>query len=162
MAVAAPVGGGSRRIPEDCAPGCGAGTVTELFGIVVIDADITDVRKGEGDDLAHIGRICQDLLISGHRSVEADLPDGRPYGADPLTLKHRAIRQNEDTRASGQQGIAHRRAPSRGQGWSGPSVGARERQGRHIRLRPLLMAQAVAPVGPEVKKLRSISCSGPP
>jgi hypothetical protein len=43
--------------------------------VLVVGADIADMREGEGDDLPGIGRVGQDFLIAGHRGVEADLAD---------------------------------------------------------------------------------------
>ncbi len=45
--------------------------------VVAIGADIADMREGEGDDLAGIGGIGDDLLIAGHAGVEADLADAQ-------------------------------------------------------------------------------------
>ncbi len=42
--------------------------------------DITDMRKGEGNDLRRIRGIGQDLLVAGHRGVKADLADRRAAG----------------------------------------------------------------------------------
>ena len=43
--------------------------------VLVVDADIADVREGEGDDLPGVGGIGEDLLVAGHGGVEADLAD---------------------------------------------------------------------------------------
>ena len=53
------------------------------------------MREGEGDDLPGIGRIGQDLLIAGHRGVEADLADGDAGGARALAFDHGAVGKNE-------------------------------------------------------------------
>ena len=60
-----------------------------------VDPVIADQRIRHGDDLAAIGRIGQDFLITGHGGVEAGLPgcgDGR---SEPGSLKHPAIFQGE-------------------------------------------------------------------
>ena len=54
--------------------------------------------KGEGDDLAGIGRIGQDLLIAGHRRVEADLADGGAGRAEADARDHGAVGQHEARR----------------------------------------------------------------
>src|SRR5690606_34931412 len=46
--------------------------------VLRVGADVADVREGEGDDLRGIGRVGQDLLVAGHRGVEAHLADGAP------------------------------------------------------------------------------------
>ena len=45
------------------------------FDVVFVGADIADMREGEGDDLAGIGRVGEDFLIARHGGVEADLAD---------------------------------------------------------------------------------------
>src|SRR5262249_27172332 len=52
---------------------------------------LTPMREGEGDDLAGIGGVRKDLLISGHRGVEADLPDDSSESTETLAPEHRAI-----------------------------------------------------------------------
>src|SRR5258707_576114 len=65
------------------------------FDVVLVGADIADVRKSEGDDLPRIGRIGEDLLVAGHRRVEADLAHRMAGGTEAETFKHRAIREHE-------------------------------------------------------------------
>ena len=48
---------------------------TAMTGYQEIMTDPSDVREGEGDDLARIGGIGHDLLVAGHRGVEADFAD---------------------------------------------------------------------------------------
>ena len=60
-----------------------------------IGANVTHVREREGDDLACIGRVCQDFLVAGDRGVETDLADERAAGADAAAPHHRAVDQNE-------------------------------------------------------------------
>jgi hypothetical protein len=78
--------------------------------ILVIGADIADMRKGEGDDLPGIGRVGQDFLIAGDRGVEADFADRCPRRPDALPPEYRAIRQNQGRVAVGRS----RRGPGRG------------------------------------------------
>ncbi len=70
-----------RRMQHDAAR---AGRRREIDGldVLLVGADIADMRKGEGDDLPGIGRIGENLLIAGHRGVEADLADGMADGAE--------------------------------------------------------------------------------
>ena len=54
------------------------------------------MREGEGDELAGIGRIGQDLLIAGHCGVEADLAHGVAFGAEAEAFQHRSIGEHEE------------------------------------------------------------------
>ena len=84
---------GDRR-PEHAAAHA-AGRQAPQLHVFGIGADIADMREGEGDDLPGIRRVGQDLLIAGHRGIEADLADGDAGGARALALDHRAVGQNE-------------------------------------------------------------------
>jgi hypothetical protein len=46
---------------EDRADRAGASRRRQVLDVFVVGADIADVREGEGDDLAGIGRVGQDL-----------------------------------------------------------------------------------------------------
>ncbi len=74
--------------------------------ILAIGADIADMRKGEIDDLAGIGGIGQDLLIAGHRGIEADLAERRAVRADATSPPHAAVAEH-------QGGVAVGRPPCR-------------------------------------------------
>ena len=63
--------------------------------VLVVDADDSDMREGEGDDLGGVGRVGEDFLVAGHRRVEADLADRRAGRADPEALDHRAIGEHD-------------------------------------------------------------------
>jgi hypothetical protein len=52
------------------------------FHILVVRADVADVRKGESDDLTRIRGIRHHFLIAGHRSVETHLAHRRAFGTD--------------------------------------------------------------------------------
>ena len=54
------------------------------------------MREGEGDDLAEIGGICQELLITRQRRVEADFGLDLAGRADALALDHGAVGKNEE------------------------------------------------------------------
>ena len=54
--------------------------------------------KGEGDDLAGIGRVGQYLLIAGHGGVEADLANGAALGTKSPAFDDRAIVEDEQRR----------------------------------------------------------------
>src|SRR5690606_22992299 len=80
---------------EDRSHGAGTGCRGEILDVFVIGADIADMRKGEGDDLAGIGGIGEDFLVAGERRVETDLGDRRAGGACASALDHRPVGQNE-------------------------------------------------------------------
>ncbi|MGY3440263.1 hypothetical protein ACVW17_000264 [Bradyrhizobium sp. USDA 4473] len=64
--------------------------------VFLVGTDIADVREGEGDDLAGIRRIGEDLLIAGHRGVEADLADGVAFGAETEAFQHGTIGEHKE------------------------------------------------------------------
>ena len=66
------------------------------FDVLVVGADVADMREGEGDELPGIGGIGEDLLIAGHRGVEADFADGLAFGAEAKAFEHRAIGEHEE------------------------------------------------------------------
>ena len=66
--------------------------------ILLIGADIADVREGEGDDLPRVGGIGHHLLISGHGGVEAELADRLAFGAEAPAPDRPAIGENDDSR----------------------------------------------------------------
>ena len=64
--------------------------------ILVVGADIADMREGEGDELPGIGGIGEDLLITGHRGVETDFADRLAFRAEAEALQHGAIGKHEE------------------------------------------------------------------
>ena len=64
--------------------------------VFVVGADIADMREGEGDELPGIGGIGEDLLIAGHRGVEADLADGVAFRAEAKALQHGTVGKHEE------------------------------------------------------------------
>jgi hypothetical protein len=64
--------------------------------VLLIGADVADMREGEGDDLPRIGGIGQDLLIAGHRGVEADLANGFACRTEAETFEHGAVGQHQE------------------------------------------------------------------
>ena len=94
-----------RRMNDDAAHS-GARREIACLDILVIGTGISDVRKGEGDDLAGVGRIGEDFLITRHRGVETKFAHGGARGAEPKPLEHHAVRQNEE---GGRAGLAPKR-----------------------------------------------------
>src|SRR5262245_13258662 len=64
--------------------------------VLVVDADIADMREREGDDLPGIGRIGEDFLIPSHGGVEADLAHRVAGRAEARAFEYRAIGKDED------------------------------------------------------------------
>src|SRR5690606_20518149 len=77
---------------------------TLRLDIFQIGAGIADMGKGEGDDLAGIGRTGEDFLVARHRGVETDLADRCPFGPQTMTPEHRTIRQHHDARIARARG----------------------------------------------------------
>ena len=90
-----PMIGGGRDLGAGDQP---HGRRIDGFDVGAIGADIADMRKGEGDQLAGVGRVGQDFLIAGHRCVEANFADAGLGGADSTSPKHRAIGQDQGGR----------------------------------------------------------------
>ncbi len=65
------------------------------LGVLPVGADVADVGEGEGDDLAGVGGIGQDLLVAGHGGVEAHLAGGGAGGAQPVAGDDGAVRQHQ-------------------------------------------------------------------
>ena len=83
-----------RRMQHDAAR-TGRRREVDRLDIFVVGADISDVGKREGDDLPGIGGIGEDLLIAGHRCVEADLADGMAGVAEANAFEHGAVREHK-------------------------------------------------------------------
>ena len=62
-------------------------------------ADVADVRIGESDDLAGIGRVGENFLITGHRGVEHHFSGRVAIGTDGLAAEERAVRQRQHCRS---------------------------------------------------------------
>lgn len=60
-----------------------------------VGADVPDFGESEGDDLARIRRIGQDLLVSGHGGVEAYFSEGLAEGAEARHPEDRAVLQDQ-------------------------------------------------------------------
>ena len=64
--------------------------------VLLVGADIADMREREGDDLPGIGRIGEDFLVAGHRGVEADLADRVAGRAEPHAFQHGAVGEHQE------------------------------------------------------------------
>ena len=65
------------------------------FFIGGIGADIADVRVGQGDNLAGIGRVGQYLLVPRHGGIEHHFTGNTPFNTDRCTPKQAAIFQGQ-------------------------------------------------------------------
>jgi hypothetical protein len=64
--------------------------------VLVVDTDVADMRKGEGDELSGIGRIGEDLLITGHCGIEADFADRLALRPEAEAFQHGAVGKHEE------------------------------------------------------------------
>jgi hypothetical protein len=95
--------------------------------VLVIGADIADVREGEGDDLPRVARVGHHLLVAGHRGVEAQLADRLALGAEAPAPDRPAVGEHHDSRRA--LGLGRGRGSCVGQG------GKAFRQGKNRRCR---------------------------
>ena len=86
---------------EDAAPDARQCRQVRGFDILIIDTDVANVWKSKSDDLARIGGIGEDLLITSDRRIEANLTNGAAFGAKALASNHRSIGKNEARSRSG-------------------------------------------------------------
>ena len=80
---------------DDHAAHAGRSGHVHRLDVLLVHADIADVREGERHDLPRIGGVRQDLLVAGHRGIEADLAVADAWVAEAETLDHRAVRQHQ-------------------------------------------------------------------
>ena len=83
---------------NDHAARAGARRQIDRLDVFLIRADIADMGKSEGDDLAGVGGIGQDLLIAGHRRVEADFADRGAGRAEANPFEYDAVGHDQQRR----------------------------------------------------------------
>ncbi len=108
---------------QDAAGDAGTRRRVHRLDVFLVRADIADMREGEGDDLPGIGRVGQDLLVAGHRGVEADLARRLAFGADADALNDGAVVEDEE-------GGRLRFAPGRRRHLRSPPAAVSPRAGR--------------------------------
>ncbi len=108
-ALGPPVGRRCRSVAEDRPARSGLGAGAELLDVFDIDPHVADVGEGEGDDLAHVGGVGQDLLVAAHGGVEAHLADRIADRAHALALEDGPIREHQDAGGAGHEGLDHGR-----------------------------------------------------
>ena len=64
--------------------------------VVLIDPIVSDERIGHGDDLAAIGRICENLLITCHGGIKTNLASASSLGSKGFTFKITSVFQCEN------------------------------------------------------------------
>jgi hypothetical protein len=102
-----PVGRAGGQVAEDGAAGGGLGAPAELLDVFQVHPGVAHVREGEGDDLGHVGRVGQDLLVAGHGGVEADLAHRVPSRADADPLQDGPVRQGQDSGRARHERVGH-------------------------------------------------------
>ena len=83
----APVRGADRQIADDQA----SGKISPRLPVFIVATGIADVRIGQRDDLAAIGRVSQDFLVAGHGGVEHHLATRGGLGANGKTAEHGTV-----------------------------------------------------------------------
>ena len=61
----------------------------------LLDAVVSDHRRGEGDDLLGEARVGDDLLVAGHRGREHGLAEGEALRADRFAGKDGAVLERQ-------------------------------------------------------------------
>ena len=69
--------------------------------VLLVGADVADMREGEGDDLSGIGGIGEDFLVAGHGGVEADFAHRMAGGAEAKSFEHGAVGEHQQRRRHG-------------------------------------------------------------
>ena len=140
----APVARTVAEIPHDHPAAVGPGRLV----VGGIDPVVADLGVGEGDDLAGIGRVGDDLLVAGEHGVEHRFPGGHPalgLGADGLALEHGPVGQHQRGLGPvhGTAPAGHRRAsPSTTTGFT-PEDGVADLPGQ----RPAAVGRVAAAAG---------------
>ena len=65
------------------------------FNIFGITAGVADMRIGQCDNLAAIGRVTQDFLITGHRRIEDKLATTDTLSTNGMTAKNGSIGKHQ-------------------------------------------------------------------
>ena len=87
----APAAGHRRQLAGDHPTGVGPLS----FAVSRVDAGVTQFRIGEGDQLAGIAGVGDDLLITGHACVEHHFADDGPPCSEALAAQQGAIGQDQ-------------------------------------------------------------------
>ncbi len=104
---------GDVGLEHDAADAGESGHVHRL-DVFVVGADIADMGEGEGDDLAGIGGVGQDLLVAGHGGVEAHFAGSVADGTDAAALEAGPVRQDQKCGRGGLLPAGHGGSPGLG------------------------------------------------
>ena len=85
---------------QDHAARAGRRRQVHRLDVLVVGADIADMREREGDDLPGIGGVGEDFLVAGHGGVEADLADRMAGGAEAEAFEHGAVGEHQERRSA--------------------------------------------------------------
>ncbi len=121
--IGAPIGDDRAEFADDEPGGMGS----EGFHIDLVDAVIADLRIGHGDDLPAVGGVGEDLLITGHGSVEAHFTDGGGSGTKGFSVEDGAIGKGENGGSTHVVRAGNRRGRQRAN-WRGLWGGVRKGQ----------------------------------
>ena len=91
--LVAPVARAARDVAHDQAGGPAPASASSSWRGA---AGVADVRIGQRDELARVGRVGEDFLVAGHRGVEHHLADGQAGRADGNALEDGAVFEGED------------------------------------------------------------------
>jgi hypothetical protein len=68
------------------------------FDILLVGSDHSDMGECKSDDLAGVGRVGQNFLVSGHSGVETDFTDRGAGSADAEALDRQSVGEDEQSR----------------------------------------------------------------
>ncbi|MNT68039.1 hypothetical protein D3C72_2062350 [compost metagenome] len=85
------VAGNQWQVADDKALSMNSGG----FCVGIIGADIADMRISKSNDLAGVGRISEDFLITGHRRIEDHFPHCRTLCPDGPTVELGSVFENQ-------------------------------------------------------------------
>jgi hypothetical protein len=91
-------GAEARRLQRQLADDESGRVHARGFGVLVVDADVADMRVRQRDDLPAVARVGQDFLVTGQRGIENDLADAAAGGADRNAGEDRTVGEHEQGR----------------------------------------------------------------
>ena len=64
--------------------------------VLVVPTGVTNLRRRRDHDLAVVGGVGEDLLVSGHSGVEHDFTEGLPFCTEGDPVEDSAVLQDQD------------------------------------------------------------------
>ena len=92
------IGGLGDISAKDGAARAGRRRKVDGFDVLLVRSDNADMGESEGDDLAGVGRVGENFLVSGHRGVETHFAHCRAGGADAEGLDRQSVGEDEESR----------------------------------------------------------------